>query len=48
LLEDKKYQPNMLTKMDFDKISDNVSVSNTELNHNTVIRDMADGLGYGP
>jgi len=33
LLDEKHYQPNMLKGMDIDKISDNVSVSNTEFNH---------------
>ena len=33
LKEEKLYQPNKLKGMDIDKISDNVSVSNTEFNH---------------
>ena len=47
-LEEKMYQPNMLKKMDIDKISDNASVTNTDINHGTNIAQMVESLNYGP
>jgi hypothetical protein len=38
----------MLKKMDIDRISDNVSVSNTELNHGQGMIQIPENLGYGP